>query len=563
MSAFDFAHSAVATAFTTRLRGRRRVAAFCVSAGALAAPLWSPYLAAGMTVAVLALLVLTVRIATQQILARDLAVARLMNERRDEADAAERARTTLTQQFAEQASRDALTGLLNRAAFLSRIESSRASGNGDCTVLTVDIAGFAMFNERYGPAAADELLLAVAARVAGALRPHDAVGRIDGDVFGALLEGVPVQLVGDVAQRVVASAKAYYAIAGEVHVVDVACGLVTVTADQEIDGAEILRRSDIALQNAKATRNAVVAFEPRLEAETRERLSFRADLAAARSNNELYLVYQPLFDARTGRVHGVEALMRWQHPKRGLVSPAEFIPIAETSGQIVEMGLWALDAACKQHRLWRTQDHADIVVAVNFSARQLSDPAVVDRVADVVTRGAFDPRRIKLEITESLVVEDIVKAIDVLTKLRALGLRLSVDDFGTGYSSLSRLGELPIDELKIDRYFVEGIGQQGPRETILTAAIAMGHGLGLTVVAEGVETQEQLDYLRAHGCDYIQGFLLGRPVQAHEALAAFSGPPAPFFAVPAQRDPSPDPTPEIPTVLPSLERSVGPRLFAR
>jgi len=420
-----------------------------------------------------------------------------------------------------------------------------------------------MFNERNGPAAGDDLLLAVAARIGGALRPHDAIARIDGDVFGALLDGVPCQLVNDVAQRVVSSVKAYYAIGGEVHVVDVACGLVTVPPGQEIDAAEILRRSDIALQNAKATRNPVVVFEPRLEMETRERLKFRADLAAARLNNELYLVYQPLFDARTGHVHAVEALMRWQHPERGLVSPAEFIPIAESSGQIVDMGLWALATACRQHRMWLTEERADIVVAVNFSARQLSDPQVVDRVAEVVTRAAFDPRRIKLEITESLVVEDIAKAIDVLTRLRALGLTLSVDDFGTGYSSLSRLGELPIDELKIDRYFVEGIGQQGPRETILTAAIAMGHGLGLTVVAEGVETQEQLDYLRAHGCDYIQGFLLGRPVAAEDALAAFQGPPAPFFSVPAQRSGASSLTPEVPSVLPSLERATGPRLFAR
>jgi diguanylate cyclase len=313
--------------------------------------LWSPFLAAGVSVCVLALLVLTVRAAAQQIVARDLAVARLLTERRSEADAAERARVTMTQHFAEQANRDVLTGLLNRSAFLTRIEAARADSDDACTVLTVDIAQFAMFNERNGPAAADELLLAVASRVAGALRPHDAVARVDGDVFAALLEGVPLELVSDVAQRVVASVKAYYAIAGEVHVVDVACGLVTVAADEQVDGAEILRRTDIAMQNAKATRNAVVVFEPRLEMETRERLKFRHDLAGAQDNNELYLVYQPLFDARTGRVHAVEALMRWQHPERGLVSPAEFIPIAETSGQIVEMGLWALAAACRQHRI--------------------------------------------------------------------------------------------------------------------------------------------------------------------------------------------------------------------
>jgi diguanylate cyclase (GGDEF)-like protein len=564
MPIIDNVHPAVARALTARATGGKRLVVSLLTGGALAAPLWSPYAAAGLTLAVFAALILTVRVAAQQIVARDIAVARLLTERRDEADAAERARVALEQRFAEQATRDPLTGLLNRSALMTRIAALREDQRQSCTLLAVDIAQFAAFNERNGAGAADELLLAVSARVAGVLRPHDAVARIDGDVFAALLEGVPRELVQDVASRVVASVKTAYAVGGEVHVVDIACGLVTVAAGDPVDPAEVLRRADIALQNAKATQCPVVVFEPRLETDTRERLKFRHDLAAAQANHELYLVYQPLFDARTGAVHAVEALMRWHHPERGLVSPAEFIPIAESSGQIVEMGLWALAAACRQQRAWRTRDHADIVVAVNFSARQLSDPQVVDRVAEIVTREAFDPRRIKLEITESLVVEDIVKAIDVLTKLRALGLRLSVDDFGTGYSSLSRLGELPIDELKIDRYFVEGIGQQGPRETILTAAVAMGHGLGLTVVAEGVETVEQLDYLRAHGCDYIQGFLLGRPLQPEEALDAFASPPPSHFVVPAQRRSAGSaPELEVPSVLPSLERASGRRLFAR
>ena len=563
MSGTDKTPPLMARVLTGRLSGGTRLLATVVTLGALAAPLWSPYAATGVTVCVLAVLVITARVAAQQIIARDLAVARLVNQQRAEADAAERERAALAQHFAEQSARDALTGLLNRAAFTERVASLRASTPGPCSVLTVDIAQFAAFNERNGPAAADELLLSVAARVAGALRPHDAIARIDGDVFACLLEDVPRELVRDVAQRVVTSVKAHYAVAGEVHLIDVACGLVTVEADDPADAAEILRRADIALQNAKATQSAVVVFEPRLESDTRERLKFRQDLAAAQSNHELYLVYQPLFDSRSGKVHAVEALMRWQHPERGAVSPAEFIPIAEATGQIVEMGLWALTQACRQQRVWRQQHHADIVVAVNFSARQLSEPNVVDRVAEVVTREALDPRRIKLEITESLVVEDIVMAIDVLTRLRALGLRLSVDDFGTGYSSLSRLGELPIDELKIDRYFVEGIGQQGPRETILTAAIAMGHGLGLTVVAEGVETEEQLDYLRAHNCDYIQGFLLGRPLQPEEAVAAFAASPVELFAIPVQRRSSSAPQIEVPSVLPSLERSGHRRLFAR
>jgi diguanylate cyclase (GGDEF)-like protein len=473
----------------------------------------------------------------------------------------------MTRRAIDQLSRDPLTGLLNRATFIERIregaELARAEGR-PVTLVAVDLARFASFNERHGAATADELLLAVGARVAGALRPDDTIARINGDVFAALLGKVPASLAREVAQRLLVTVTASYAVGPNTHILDAVCGLATVEPHEDVTPVEIMHRAEVALQYAKATRTPIVMFEPRLEQETRDRMTFNDDLARACRENELRLVYQPLFDARTGQLRSVEALMRWEHPTRGLIPPAEFIPAAESSGHIIEMGLWALTTACRQQRAWRAQGQTEIDVAVNFSARQLAEWDVVDRVREIVNREAFDPRRVKLEITESLLVEDMGRAVDVLTRLRTLGLRLSVDDFGTGYSSLSRLGELPIDELKIDRYFVEGIGSSGPRETILTAAIAMAHGLGLTVVAEGVETEEQLAYLRAHNCDYIQGFLVGRPIDPGAVLELAKGPAGEVFSLPVPRSPADEtPTPLVPAVLPSAAVALPRRLFAR
>ena len=550
----------------SRSRARRTTAAV-VTAGALSAPLWSPAVAVGLMVSTAAALVLVFRVASHQILSRDVALARLRTERAHEADEVRRERVQMTQEIEERTSRDPLTGLLNRAAFTTRAAQaiSRAHEHGKpCSVLVLDVLRFATFNERHGVAAGDQMLIAVAARVAGALRPEDTIARINGDVFAALLEGVPSELVREVAQRVLTSVEARYSVGSDIDRLNAACGLVTLLPGESADPLELVHRAEVALQNAKATSTPIVAFEPRLEQETRERLKFNEDLARACREGELRLVYQPLFDARTGMVRSVEALMRWNHPERGEIPPSEFIPVAENSGHIVEMGLWALAAACRQQRAWRVRHELDIGVAVNFSARQLAELDVVDRVREVVTREALDPRKVKLEITESLLVEDMARAVEVLTKLRSIGLRLSVDDFGTGYSSLSRLGELPIDELKIDRYFVDGIGAAGPRETILTAAIAMGHGLGLTIVAEGVETPEQLSFLRAHACDYIQGFLVARPTEGDRLLDVVSAPPHAVFSVPSQRAVMDESgPPPIPAVLPSVEVSNPRRLFAR
>ncbi|MDQ1699190.1 MAG: hypothetical protein QOG34_1053 [Frankiaceae bacterium] len=553
-------------------RGRRlaRGGTFVLVGVALAAPLWSPYAAIGVTCAVVAGLLLVIRAATSAIVSRDLRVAHMLSERSSTEIDVARERASFVRALEHSASHDRLTMLLNRDAFAALLDTSLQARPEDpedappVTVMFLDISRFADLNVSLGPTLSDELLIQVAQRIGAALRPGDILARIDGDVFAVLLETVAANAAMDVAQRILRTIQSSYEIDGRLVVTTFACGLVTAAPDERIDATEMLRRAGLALRTAKTSRNACVSFETRIEEETEQRRIFDEDLRKALPSGQLHLVYQPLVDTMTGDVAAVEALMRWQHPSRGAVPPSEFIPVAESSGHIVDIGLWALKEACRQQRVWRDEHGIDVMVAVNLSARQLSDPDVVERVRVAVLRQGVDPRRIKLEITESLLVDDMRMAVDVLTRLRALGLKLSIDDFGTGYSSLSRLGELPIDEIKIDKFFVDGIGKEGTRETILNAAIAMGHGLGLTVVAEGVETAEQLAYLRAHQCDYTQGFLLSRPVPADTALELLGRRLEPPAGVPTQRQSADDAMEvAVPQVLPSLAPRPTKRLFAR
>jgi len=530
---------------------------------ALTAPAWWRLASAGLLVA---LVVVLPRAAVRRLTSSEAALGEAHEENQRQSEAAQHERRELSAWVADQVARDRLTGLLNRAAFLEQLTIALANGSAHPprAVVVLDLAKFSTFNEVHGVAAADELLVTAAARLASVLRPEDTVARLDGDVFGALLT-VPRELVHQVVERVQKAIGSPYTVGGAHYTVRAVCGIVTIDSHEDVSAADVVRRAEIALQNAKATARPMVVFEPRLEDETRERLRFYADLNAALTNDDFSLAYQPIIHAASGRVSGVEALMRWTHATRGPVSPVEFIPMAEASGQIVDMGLWALRTACRQLRQWRTAHDLDVMMAVNLSARQISEPDVVDRIADVITRETADPRKVKLEITESLVVEDSDTAMDVLHRLRGLGVRLSVDDFGTGYASLSRLSKLPIDELKIDRYFVAGIGSEGPRETILAASIGMAHGLGLEVVAEGVETPEQLAYLQAHGCDYIQGFLYSKPITS-DAVPRFARQHV-MTEFPVQRagevDDDVPALPAVPGVLPSLERPSGRRLFAR
>ena len=529
----------------------------------LAAPSRWGSVSLGSLVLLVGLIVVLPRAAVRRLTSSERALGRLHEEHRRQTEAVQHERQELSVWVADQVARDRLTGLLNRTAFLDGLTSvlSRTEGDPSRAVIVVDLAGFSTFNEAHGPTVADEMLVAVAARLTSVLRPEDTVARLDGDVFGALLQNLPRELAQQVVERVQHAVGSTYSVAGATYDIGAACGVVTIDPAETVSAPDVLRRAEIALQNAKTTARPVVIFESRLEQQTQDRLRFYADIARALDDESFALAYQPVVDAATGEVTGVEALMRWNHPTRGNVSPAEFIPMAEASGQIVDMGLWALRTACRQQRQWRRSNDLDLVMSVNLSARQISDPNVIDRVAEVITRETVDPRAVKLEITESLIVEDNAAALEVLHRLRSLGVRLSIDDFGTGYASLSRLSKLPIDELKIDRYFIDGIGSEGPRETILAASIGMAHGLGLPVVAEGVETPEQLSYLQAHGCEYIQGFLFSPPVPAEEIVRFTRS--RTMMAVPQQHTSDPDAGSEVPAVMPSMERPQPRRMFVR
>jgi diguanylate cyclase (GGDEF)-like protein len=529
----------------------------------LAAPSRSGAMSVGSLVLLVALIVVLPRAAVRRLTTSVAAMGQLHEEHRRQTEAVQHERREHSDWVADQVARDRLTGLLNRTAFLERLSGALGEARADAAraVIVVDLAGFSAFNEAHGPAVADEMLIAISARLTSVLRPEDTVARLDGDVFGALLQNLPRELLQQVVERVQGAVGSTYSVGGGRYDVGAVCGVVGIDPLESISAPDVLRRAEIALQNAKATARAVVVFEPRLEEQTQERLRFYDDITRALEDGSFTLAYQPVIHAASGEVTGVEALMRWRHPTRGSVSPAEFIPMAEASGQIVDMGLWALRTACRQQRQWRRTNDLDLVMAVNLSARQISDPDVVDRIAEVITRETVDPRAVKLEITESLIVEDNDAAMDVLHRLRSLGVRLSVDDFGTGYSSLSRLSKLPIDELKIDRYFVDGIGAEGPRETILAASIGMAHGLGLPVVAEGVETPEQFAYLQNNGCEYVQGFLFSAPVPAEEIVQFVKRRTA--VDVPQQKDREPDLGPAVPGLMPSLERPLPRRLFVR
>jgi diguanylate cyclase (GGDEF)-like protein len=531
----------------------------------LAAPSRWGAVSLGSLVLLVSLILVLPRAAVRRLTSSETALGELHEVHRRQTEAVQHERRELSVWVADQVAKDRLTGLLNRTAFLERLDAvlAQADESASRAVIVVDLAQFAAFNEAHGPTVADEMLVAVAARLASVLRPEDTVARLDGDVFGALLQNLPRELAQQVVERVQVAVGSTYSVAASQYDIGAVCGVVTINPLESLAAPDVLRRAEIALQNAKATARSVVVFEPRLEQETRDRLRFYDDLARALDSSAFTLAYQPVVHAASGEVIGVEALMRWSHPTRGNVSPAEFIPMAEASGQIVDMGLWALRTACRQQRHWRRANELDLVMAVNLSARQISDPNVVDRIAEVITRETVDPRAVKLEITESLIVEDNAAALEVLHRLRSLGVRLSIDDFGTGYASLSRLSKLPIDELKIDRYFIDGIGSEGPRETILAASIGMAHGLGLPVVAEGVETPEQLGYLRAHDCEYIQGFLFSPPVPPDDIVRFARS--RTLMAMPRQHttDADPDPGPAVPGVMPSLERPLPRRLFVR
>ncbi|MDO9417218.1 sensor domain-containing protein [Pararhizobium sp.] len=420
---------------------------------------------------------------------------------------------------------DALTGLPNRVDFEDRIDLSiRAAMRRErsVTLAYLDLDHFKLVNDSLGHQAGDQLLQIVAQRMQSCVRKSDSVVRLGGDEFAILIADQPRG--GQPAIRRLEAIRSAIAapmsIAGRS--LQVSCSMGVAHYPQDGKSAnELLANADSAMYRAKHTgRNNLQAFSAEMMTKAQERFLRQEELRGAVARSEFELFYQPQLDLATGRVFAAESLLRWQHPDRGIVSPAEFISLAEETGLIVQIGDWALHAACHQNMVWQKAGLPKIAVSVNVSARQFMEKNWVERVAHALEESGLDARYLELELTESLIMQDVHKAVATMHELEALGVRLAIDDFGTGYSSLSALKSFPVSRLKIDRSFVEGLPADEDDQVIATAIISLARQLKLKVIAEGVETADQVDFLTKSGCDEIQGYFLSRPLPA-EQLALF------------------------------------------
>jgi diguanylate cyclase (GGDEF)-like protein len=420
-------------------------------------------------------------------------------------------------QLRNQAFHDPLTGLANRALIADRIDHAvRRSRRRSVTpaLLYLDLDDFKKVNDSLGHPIGDRVLVEVARRLGTAIRVGDTAARLGGDEFAVLVEETSaVDEAVAVADRILAELRPPIDIDGTVVVIGASVGIVRPEGDDG-DPSDLLRDADIAMYEAKReARGGYRVFEHAMFAATVERVNLESDLRGALEAGQFELVYQPLFDLSDHRLSGVEALLRWNHPTRGLVMPLNFIPLAERTGEIVPIGRWVIEGACTAVAGWnRMRDTAELRANVNVSARQL-EPRLVGDVADILARTGFPARLLVLEITESVFAAERPGVLEVLGSLRALGVRISIDDFGTGYSSLSMLRDLPVDELKIDRSFIETLTNHGDT-ALVEAIIKLSHDFDLATVAEGIEMTDQVDSLRELGCDVGQGYLLGRPVSA-------------------------------------------------
>jgi diguanylate cyclase (GGDEF)-like protein len=420
----------------------------------------------------------------------------------------------LTEQVlsAEHARTDQLTRLGNRLMFSERLKAIAAQFRREtdlAAVLAINLDRFKAVNESLGRQVGDALLGVVAQRLCSALKPGDIAARLGGDGFGIVQTGQPQpQSAAALAKRLVDLLGRSYIIDG--HVVSIGASVgVAVMAANAIDEDEVLRNSDLALSQAKQDGRATYRFfAPAMNDLMQERHRLEVDLRRALALREFALVYQPQVNLKSMRVNGFEALLRWHNPARGIVSPADFIPLAEEIRLIVPIGEWVIRTACREAARWPSPFN----VAVNVSAVQFGSPTLVSTIVSALAESGLDPRRLEVEITESVLLKEREAALVILRELRAMGVRVAMDDFGTGYSSLSYLHSFPFDKIKIDRSFVRGYPEDPSGAEIVRAIAALGRALGMTTIAEGVETEAQLARVRADGCTDVQGYLISRPL---------------------------------------------------
>ena len=417
---------------------------------------------------------------------------------------------------------DSLTGLPNRALFSDRLTHAidRRGRSHATAVYFLDVDRFKRINDSLGHSAGDEVLREVAARIQRTIRPEDTVARFGGDEFTVLCESVGGVLeavgVADRLQRELA--EPVYAGGAELRL-SASIGIAIAEPGDEMNGSRLVEDADAAMYRAKERGGArTELFDMAMRERAVEELSIEQELQRGLERGELRLFYQPIVNLENGEMVGAEALIRWEHPERGLLTPDKFLPVAEESGLIVQVGSWAVGEACRRLRDWdRLNGHGSpFGLAVNLSARELTHPDVVTTVLNAVRRSALDPHRLTIEVTESTAMADRETGFRALRELSAAGVRIAIDDFGTGYSSLDHLREMPADILKIDRSFVAGMAANSPDSALVAAAIAMGRALDMQVVAEGIETAEQVTDLRELACPLGQGYLFARPLPPEE-----------------------------------------------
>ncbi len=420
---------------------------------------------------------------------------------------------------------DALTGLPTRGLFLDRLEvalaHSRRSGHG-LAVFFIDLDHFKLINDTFGHAVGDDVLKTVASALRALIREEDTAARFGGDEFTVLLMGMSSREEAlKLATRIQASVSQPLELGGTRVFVSASIG-ISMFPEDGVDAEALLRNADNAMYRAKELgRNDIQLFTPDMGTDHARRLTVESGLRQAIDRNELRILYQPIFSCADERIVGVEALLRWDHPVDGIMSPAKFIDVAEASRVIVPIGEWIIEQACGDLRAW-LDEGIDLRLAVNVSPQQLAQKTLIQVIRGVLDRTGLPPNRLELEIIESAAMQNPELTIRALGELHEMGLQLALDDFGTGYSSLAYLHRFPIDTVKVDQTFVHDITNGGSRgSTLVSAILALSRSLGLRTVGEGVETVEQLDFLRRMRCDEVQGFYLARPVEADEVLRAF------------------------------------------
>ena len=415
---------------------------------------------------------------------------------------------------------DSLTGLPNRTLFHERLDyvlrMARRTAN-NLAIFIIDLDRFKNINDSLGHDVGDKFLQSVAAKLKLVTRETDTMARLGGDEFALILDGVcSNEDVAKVAEKVLKILSKSHTIQGNELISTGSIG-ISISSAECLDKEDLIRQADLAMYKSKeGGGNQFCFYNEEMKSRAHQSMSLEKELRQALDNNELVVYYQPKISVRTGEIKGKEALIRWRHPEKGLIPPFDFIPVAEETGLIVPIGKWVQEQACKQTHLWHQQGFKDLLISINVSVRQFQHQGFIDDVGSVLDASCINRKFVDLEITESCTMDSTEASIRILNTLREMGIRISMDDFGTGFSSLSFLNQLPLDTLKVDRAFIKDINEDSENSELAKLIIAMAKSLGLSVVAEGVETQAQLNFLKNNECDEFQGYLASPPVPADE-----------------------------------------------